>query len=63
MELQISDFAPSDGIRECEAIIKSLGGQIEKGTIVMPISTIILTSPILNAAIDYLVGEWDYAII
>lgn len=64
----------SDGILECENIIKKHGGKIIKGMIEYPSNNPLTGTPDwkyiitiedgnnLNDAINYLIWEWDYGL-
>lgn len=56
--LSISDFYPSDGIGECEALLIEAGAEIDKGVITLPEKELF---PEHIKAIIYLLDEWDYA--
>ena len=55
----ISDFSPSDGIRECEDIIKKGGGEVSELWMI----TYRGEDDEVWRAIQYLLDEWDYGFI
>lgn len=61
MEFQLSNFSPSDGIGECESIIKFHNFNINKGVILISKNEVEF-SELLLAAVNYLCDEWDYAV-
>jgi hypothetical protein len=58
-EFQLEHFGRSDGIGECEEIIRKSGGSIQKGVIRFPKETKEWTT-LTSKAVNYLCNEWDY---
>lgn len=59
--LTLSDFDPSDGIGECELIIREEGGFVKNGMIEFDEKNFIKASGLVHKAAEYLCNEWDYS--
>lgn len=57
--LELSDFEPSDGLAECEMLIRRDSGYVSDDYIIsFPIGHQLSIEA--ERAVEYLVGEWDY---